>query len=97
MPTPDRVGLRHRSVGSAPPEMPPPRAQQAPVQAPPEAQRNFLERQNPALILKLAIIVYILSQGGSYWRIAVLSFLAFVIYLYVSTHNLILLIRPPPG
>ena len=55
---------------------------QAPLEGAPEAPRNLLDRQNPTLLLKLAVIVYFLSQGGSHWRVFLLALCAFVIYLY---------------
>jgi len=72
-------GLRHRGPRDfvRPPE-PAQHAEGGEVYAP----RNVWERQNLGLIIKLAIVVYILCQGGSYWRTVILIGGALLIYLY---------------
>jgi hypothetical protein len=58
--------------------------QVAPAAAPrPPAGPGILGRQNWALLVKLVVIIYILSQGGDSLRLSILSFGAFLVYLYV--------------
>ncbi|ELR24191.1 ubiquitin family protein [Acanthamoeba castellanii str. Neff] len=57
--------------------------QVAPAAAPrPPAGPGILGRQNWALLVKLVVIIYILSQGGDSLRLSILSFGAFLVYLY---------------
>jgi len=75
------------------PQVPLPDEDTFTIQAPP----SFLERQNWTLILKLAVVVYILSQSGPVSSLRLFCFILGAVLVYMHQIGLLRPARLPPA